>query len=76
MTTRKQRRDAAYNAKTGSWILLRRRAMELSQKDLAELLEVTPQTVGRWERGVTAISSFWVGRLKDLLRDQKKAVNE
>ncbi|MEO6982137.1 MAG: helix-turn-helix transcriptional regulator [Edaphobacter sp.] len=72
--TPQQRRDAAYNTSTGNWILLRRRALGLSQRELGEMLSVHPKTVGRWEAGVSAVSSYWISRLKDVLGDRKKEV--
>ena len=40
-------------AKTGNLIRYRRQAMGMSQKDLAEALQISDKAVSKWERGKT-----------------------
>ena len=39
------------NAKTGALIAARRKALELTQKELAQQLHISDRTVSKWERG-------------------------
>jgi transcriptional regulator with XRE-family HTH domain len=43
------------------------REKKLSQKDLAELLKVTPQTVNKWVKGSENIGLFTIGRIDKAL---------
>lgn len=42
------------NVKTGAFIRERRKAKDMTQKDLAQLLHVTDRAVSKWERGLCA----------------------
>lgn len=48
-------------------ILRTLREKKLSQKDLADLLNVTPQTVNKWVKGSENIGLFTIGRIDKVL---------
>ncbi len=39
--------------KTGNFIVNRRKAINMTQKDLAEKLHITDKAVSKWERGLS-----------------------
>jgi transcriptional regulator with XRE-family HTH domain len=43
---------------TGKQLRERRKAMGLTQEQLADILGVSPNTIARWERGEMKIPSF------------------
>jgi transcriptional regulator with XRE-family HTH domain len=56
-----------YSQQIAVRILRTLREKKLSQKDLAELLKVTPQTVNKWVKGSENIGLFTIGRIDKAL---------
>lgn len=56
-----------YSQQVAVRILRTLREKKLSQKDLADLLKVTPQTVNKWVKGSENIGFFTVGRIEKAL---------
>lgn len=56
-----------YSQQVAVRILRTLREKKLSQKDLAELLKVTPQTVNKWVKGSENIGLFTIGRIDKAL---------
>ena len=56
-----------YSQQVAVRILRTLREKNLSQKDLAELLNVTPQTVNKWVKGAENIGLFTIGRIDKAL---------
>jgi len=54
----------------GKRIIATRRRLGLSQERLAELLDIDPGTLGRWERGTTSPSKNLLRRLNAFLTTQ------
>ena len=48
-----------------------RERMKITQEELAELLQVAPNTVSRWELGQRAIPGFLERALKDIERERE-----
>jgi transcriptional regulator with XRE-family HTH domain len=56
-----------YSQQVAVRILRTLREKKLSQKDLAELLQVTPQTVNKWVKGSENFGFFTIGRIEKAL---------
>jgi transcriptional regulator with XRE-family HTH domain len=56
-----------YSQQIAVRILRTLREKNLSQKDLADLLKVTPQTVNKWVKGSENIGLFTIGRIDKAL---------
>lgn len=56
-----------YSQQIAVGILRSLRENDLTQKDLAELLQVTPQTVNKWVKGSENIGIFTIGRIEKAL---------
>ena len=56
-----------YSQQVAVRILRTLREKKLSQKDLADLLKVTPQTVNKWVKGSENIGLFTIGRIDKAL---------
>lgn len=56
-----------YSQQVAVRILRTLREKKLSQKDLADLLKVTPQTVNKWVKGSENIGLFTIGRIDKVL---------
>ncbi|MFV8373035.1 helix-turn-helix domain-containing protein [Flavobacterium sp. LB2P74] len=56
-----------YSQQVAVRILRTLREKNLSQKDLADLLKVTPQTVNKWVKGSENIGLFTIGRIDKAL---------
>lgn len=56
-----------YSQQVAVRILRTLREKNLSQKDLADLLKVTPQTVNKWIKGSENIGLFTIGRIDKAL---------
>lgn len=56
-----------YSQQVAVRILRTLREKKLSQKDLAELLQVTPQTVNKWVKGSENFGFFTIGKIEKAL---------
>lgn len=56
-----------YSQQVAVRILRTLREKKLSQKDLADLLKVTPQTVNKWVKGSENFGFFTIGRIEKAL---------
>jgi len=56
-----------YSQQVAVRILRTLREKKLSQKDLADLLKVTPQTVNKWVKGSENIGLFTIGKIEKAL---------
>jgi len=56
-----------YSQQVAVRILRTLREKKLSQKDLADLLQVTPQTVNKWVKGSENFGFFTIGRIEKAL---------
>ena len=65
-----------YSQQIAVRILRTLREKKLSQKDLATLLEVSPQTVNKWVKGSENIGLFTIGRIDKALEIKLMHVNE
>ena len=57
---------------TGDELKKRRNALELTQAQLAELLDVKPNTVTRWENGVLVVPRTVELAMETVEREHKK----
>ena len=57
---------------TGEALKERRTAIGLTQAQLAEILEVKPNTVARWERGILSVPKAIELALETVERNAKK----
>lgn len=57
---------------TGEGLKERRTALGLTQAQLAEILEVKPNTVARWERGILSVPKAIELALETVERNHKK----
>jgi transcriptional regulator with XRE-family HTH domain len=57
---------------TGDELKERRNALSLTQAQLAEILDVKPNTVARWERGVLSVPKAIELALATVERERKK----
>lgn len=72
------------NVKMGQFILELRKAHQMTQKDLAEKLNVTDKSVSKWERGLscpdisllTPLSDIFGVSVSDLLNGCRSSVEE
>lgn len=65
-----------YSQQVAVRILRTLREKKLSQKDLANLLDVSPQTVNKWVKGSENIGLFTIGRIDKALGIKLMHVNE
>jgi transcriptional regulator with XRE-family HTH domain len=56
----------------GSELRERRLALGLTQARLAEILDVKPNTVARWERGILVVPKYIALAIKTVEREYKK----
>jgi len=54
----------------GKQIALGRKSKNLSQSQFGELLCVTPQAVGKWERGESLPDIFMLGKIGEIIGEQ------
>lgn len=60
-------RDAQY-AEEGAWLREQRQGLGVSAKELAELLDISPQLVSQWENGQRPVSPDKANRIASVLR--------
>ena len=53
--------------KIGKYIAEKRKALGLTQKQLAEKLNMSDKSVSKWERGVSPTKGYWKQSMKHLL---------
>ena len=62
------------NMSIGSVLKDRRIGLNIKQEDIAEQMEVTVQTVSKWERGITEPKASQVSRLSKILKISEKEI--
>lgn len=65
-----------YSQQIAISILRSLREKKMSQKDLADLLKVTPQTVNKWVKGSENLGIFTIGRIEKALEIKLLEVKE
>jgi transcriptional regulator with XRE-family HTH domain len=61
-------KESAYYKGLGEWILLKRRALGMTQIDMAQTFDVHSSAVQRWEAGRSRVSAYVVNEIKRMLQ--------
>lgn len=65
---------SSYATSIGKEIRAEREAVEMTQADLAEAIDVSDSTISNWERGTATISALSLARLKAIFREKRKGM--